>query len=240
MALVQKIQTLRTPINASISSIVSQFNSLFSGIQANIQSITFSRPKAGSSDSALVFRVAYTESSVGLGLSMLLFQSDDTTSAQDKFNAHWELGACEVPLFILDVTDRVSGMTHGDTLVAVVANTARVGIGGLWGHEISTFIGEATAPIAPGATVNCDIYNTHGILIVADVPVTNVSSTDSIQATERFYCVYDRTAGLYMGSPNCPAAPVALLPDTPPPTTTGPQPCPSHIVASSDPREVPP
>lgn len=233
MAYDQKVITFRTPLNRGYVNLVTQFNTFFTGKLTQVQSADFSRIQSTRGSGDLQLKVLYAEVDIdGIEVEARLYQTDATTTAQEKFNADFAAGLSRVPLHFIDLADHEQSRTNYDQLMVVMAITDRgfgTGGDGLAGYEGAVMVAEPLAPIAAGASGLALIYDANGVLLDNSHPVANVDPAAAWIAGERALVIYDKLLGQYIGIPNCSGA-LPLKPAVTPPPGAPPVPCPTNEV----------
>lgn len=243
MAVTQQVRTFRTPLNRSASDLVTQFNAVFSTIQANIQDIDYSRLQSPYGAGDISLKVLYYESDDrGVQYEARYYRSDVDYSAQDHFNAEFAAGLCRVPLHFLDITDHEVGKSSQDQLLVICAVTNRASPGegqGLVGLDTAVFMAWALGDIGPNATGLAELYDAWGQLLDNSAPIYNADPINVMASGDRTLVVYDVHTGLYIGVPTCclPKTPLTSCSTTPALIPTGATPCETKEVVSFWPQD---
>lgn len=205
----QKSITFKTPLNLGPDNLVTQFNNQFNAGLYNIQSVDFNRLESTAGAGDLQLKVVYGEiTNIGNGVAYeaRLYQTNNTQTAQEAYNADFASGLARVPLFFLDITDHERSRSGNDWLFIVMAITDRgaaAGGNGLVGLPDAVFAASPTANIAAGATGIATLYDAIGTIVAMGAVVTNLSTTDTWLQNERSMVVYDWATGTYSGIPTC-------------------------------------
>ncbi len=228
--LTQKIATIRSVFNVSTGPFANQVAAWFAAHPGIIvQSIAYKRPDSTYTADEQMLRVAYLEASgsaIGGIWESRLYQTVGSTTAEDDFNAAYEVGIAIpiIPVFLLDITDHERARTGPESLLVIGIRTD-VGPLGEVGYDRAVYIANPLNDIPAGMVGNALLLDASGATVSASIPITNVGLVPWIQ-NQRNYVVYDELEGVYIGIPTCCGASVWAPPME---TTTTAFPCPANF-----------
>ncbi len=234
MSLTQLVKTVRAPFNQGVGGLYAQLVTWLASVpNIIIQDVDWFRPQSAYAGDESRVRISYllaTSPAIGGTWTAALYQDSGAVTAQAAMNLDYAGGRQTVPFFIIDVTDHSKGRTGPNSLLVIGMQTGGVNLG-LVGHDRATFIAEAAAPIASGATGLADFYDATGRKVATGLTIRNVGAVAWAQ-TQRNYIIMDETSGEFIGLPSC--AGTTAVPD-PVATTTTSYPCPAFLSGQTKP-----